>query len=96
MLMQIVVIDTRLFHAEEFANLEESVRAGRSQVRAAQLDDPAGAQKAVQGIASHLNDACIGTISEIFDADQPFTPRGCIAQAWSVAEALRCWAKTAD
>jgi len=44
----------------------------------------------------HLNEACIGSISEIFDAESPFTPRGCIAQAWSVAEVLRCFALTAD
>jgi len=31
-----------------------------------------------------------GTISEVFDAEPPFTPRGCVAQAWSVAEVLRC------
>jgi predicted glycogen debranching enzyme len=43
-----------------------------------------------------LDEACIGSISEIFDAADPFTPRGCIAQAWSVAEALRCWIKTAS
>jgi predicted glycogen debranching enzyme len=42
----------------------------------------------------HLNDSCIGTIAEIFDAGDPYTPRGCVAQAWSVAEVLRCWAKT--
>jgi glycogen debranching enzyme len=36
----------------------------------------------------------MGTISEIFDAEPPFTPRGCIAQAWGVAEFLRCWMKT--
>ena len=41
------------------------------------------------------SEACIGSISEIFDAEEPFTPRGCIAQAWSVAEVLRCWVKTA-
>jgi glycogen debranching enzyme len=29
----------------------------------------------------------------VFDAEPPFTPRGCIAQAWSVAEVLRCWIK---
>jgi glycogen debranching enzyme len=52
-------------------------------------DDPAGASKALEGFSAHLNDACIGSISEIFDADPPFTPRGCIAQAWSVAEVLR-------
>ena len=38
----------------------------------------------------HLGDACIGTISEIFDAMAPHEPRGCVAQAWSVAEVLRC------
>jgi predicted glycogen debranching enzyme len=36
----------------------------------------------------------IGTIAEIFDAEPPFTPRGCMSQAWSVAEVLRCWLKT--
>ncbi|PKM11577.1 MAG: glycogen debranching protein [Gammaproteobacteria bacterium HGW-Gammaproteobacteria-3] len=39
----------------------------------------------------HLNAACIGQVSEIFDAEPPFTPRGCFAQAWSVAEILRVW-----
>lgn len=37
----------------------------------------------------HLNEAGVGTISEIFDAEAPHTPRGCIAQAWGVGEALR-------
>ncbi|MDF2441380.1 MAG: hypothetical protein JWN98_2364, partial [Abditibacteriota bacterium] len=37
----------------------------------------------------HLDQAGIGSISEIFDGDEPHTPRGCIAQAWSVAETLR-------
>jgi glycogen debranching enzyme len=36
-----------------------------------------------------LSDAGVGSIAEIFDAEPPFTPRGCIAQAWSVAEVLR-------
>jgi len=40
----------------------------------------------------HLRDHGVGSLSEIFDGDPPFTPRGCIAQAWSVAELLRCWA----
>ena len=39
----------------------------------------------------HLTNAGLGSISEIFDGDAPFTPRGCIAQAWSVAEVLRAW-----
>ncbi len=40
---------------------------------------------------SHLTDAGLGTISEIFDGDPPHHPRGCIAQAWSVAEILRAY-----
>jgi predicted glycogen debranching enzyme len=40
----------------------------------------------------HMSEAGIGSISEIFDAEHPYTPRGCIAQAWSVAEVLRCLA----
>jgi predicted glycogen debranching enzyme len=43
----------------------------------------------------HLTEAGIGSISEVFDAEAPFTPRGCIAQAWSAAEVLRSWVKTA-
>jgi predicted glycogen debranching enzyme len=43
------------------------------------------------GMATHLLDAGIGTISEIFDADAPHAARGCVAQAWSVAETLRAW-----
>ena len=45
---------------------------------------------------SHLSDACIGTISEVFDATEPYAPRGCVAQAWSVAEVLRALMKLAD
>lgn len=41
------------------------------------------------GFKLHLIDAGVGQISEIFDADPPFKPRGCFAQAWSVAEVLR-------
>jgi hypothetical protein len=36
----------------------------------------------------------VGSVSEIFDGDPPFTPRGCFAQAWSVAELLRAWQAT--
>ena len=42
-----------------------------------------------------LEEACVGQISEVFDAEEPFLPRGCVAQAWSVAEVLRCWLKVA-
>jgi predicted glycogen debranching enzyme len=44
---------------------------------------------------NHLDEACVGSISEIFDAEPPYTPRGCCAQAWGVAEVLRSWAATA-
>ncbi|MBI2395756.1 MAG: glycogen debranching enzyme family protein [Deltaproteobacteria bacterium] len=57
-------------------------------------DDKAGARRFLSGLCDHLDHACIGSISEIFDAQPPFTARGCVAQAWSVAEALRCWVKT--
>ena len=43
----------------------------------------------LDGFRAELGAACIGTISEVFDAEPPFTPRGCVAQAWSVAEVLR-------
>jgi predicted glycogen debranching enzyme len=58
-------------------------------------DDIAGARKFVASFEPHLNEGAIGSISEIFDAEAPYHQRGCIAQAWSVAEALRCWVKTA-
>ena len=57
-------------------------------------DDYTGARRFLEGFPAHLGDACMGSISEVFDADQPFIPRGCVAQAWSVAEVLRCWVKT--
>lgn len=56
--------------------------------------DTQGARELLAGFAEHLDEACIGSISEVFDAEAPFTPRACIAQAWSVAEVLRCWIKT--
>jgi glycogen debranching enzyme len=59
-------------------------------------DDRAGARRLCEGLIEHLGEACLGTISEVFDAEPPFTPRGCAAQAWSVAEALRCWVKTEE
>jgi predicted glycogen debranching enzyme len=52
------------------------------------------ARRFLHGLIEHLGDACVGSVSEIFDADEPFTPRGCVAQAWSVAELLRCWQLT--
>ncbi len=49
------------------------------------------ARKCFQELMPHIEDAGIGTVSEIFDADWPHAPRGCIAQAWSVAEILRAY-----
>ena len=57
-------------------------------------DDRAGARRTLAGFLPHLDEACVGSISEVFDAVPPFHARGCIAQAWSVAEVLRCWALT--
>ena len=47
------------------------------------------AKKVIDNFKYHLNEACIGSVSEIFDADPPHHPRGCVAQAWGVAEVLR-------
>ncbi len=44
---------------------------------------------------NHLGDYGVGSIAEIFDGSPPFAPRGCIAQAWSVAETLRTWVEIA-
>jgi predicted glycogen debranching enzyme len=49
----------------------------------------AEAVETIRLFASHLNEGCIGTVSEIFDGDAPHHPRGCVAQAWGVAEILR-------
>ena len=43
----------------------------------------------LRNFLEHLDEAGVGTISEIFDAEAPFLPHGCIAQAWGVGEALR-------
>jgi predicted glycogen debranching enzyme len=56
-------------------------------------DDHGGIERLIDGFAAHLGEACIGSVSEIFDAEAPFTPRGCVAQAWSVAEVLRILVK---
>jgi predicted glycogen debranching enzyme len=57
-------------------------------------EDRVGARALLDGFQVHLDQACVGSISEIFDAEPPYTPRGCVAQAWSVAEVLRVLEKT--
>jgi len=55
-------------------------------------DTPGGRQQSLQwldGFRTHMCHAGLGHISEIFDGDTPHQPRGCIAQAWSVAAVLR-------
>jgi predicted glycogen debranching enzyme len=58
--------------------------------------DKAGARRVLEGFDPQMVEGAIGTISEIFDAEAPYHQRGCVAQAWSVAEALRCWIRTAE
>lgn len=50
-------------------------------------------KKVIDGFGYHLKEGCIGSVAEIFDADAPHHPRGCIAQAWGVAEWLRVMKK---
>ena len=47
----------------------------------------------IAGFKTHLSEAMVGQVSEIFDADTPHLARGCAAQAWSVAELLRITTK---
>jgi glycogen debranching enzyme len=56
--------------------------------------DRVAARRLLQNFQEHLFDAGVGSISEIFDAEEPFRPGGCVAQAWSIAEVLRAWLKT--
>jgi predicted glycogen debranching enzyme len=56
--------------------------------------DLAEARALLASFPAHLLEAGIGTISEVFDGEWPHMPHGCIAQAWSVAEVLRCWKRT--
>lgn len=57
-------------------------------------DDPAAARSYLAPLLRHLREHGVGSFSEIFDGDPPFTPRGCFAQAWSVAAVLRAWQLT--
>ncbi|BDG02628.1 amylo-alpha-1,6-glucosidase [Anaeromyxobacter oryzae] len=59
-------------------------------------DDGKTARALLDGLVAELGHACIGQISEVFDAEPPFTPRGCVAQAWGVAEVLRVLLETAE
>jgi glycogen debranching enzyme len=52
--------------------------------------DAGRARRILEGLVAHLGENCIGFVSEVFDAAPPYTPGGCVAQAWGVAELLRC------
>jgi glycogen debranching enzyme len=54
-------------------------------------DAPATARTFLAPFAHHLEDGGLGSISEILEGDEPHVPRGCVAQAWGVAEVLRVW-----
>ena len=56
-------------------------RSGQARTQAAEW---------LEGFLEHMQTAGLGQVSEIADGDPPHKPRGCIAQAWSVAELLRC------
>jgi glycogen debranching enzyme len=49
----------------------------------------------LQPMADQLYTHGLGSLSEIFDGDAPIAPRGCIAQAWTIAKVLRVWHETA-
>jgi predicted glycogen debranching enzyme len=53
--------------------------------------DVAAVRQLLDPFAHHLCDAGLGSVSEILEGDPPHLPRGCIAQAWGVAEVLRVW-----
>ena len=53
--------------------------------------DRARAREFLAPFQNHLNIHGLGSASEIFDGNPPFTPQGCFAQAWSVGEVLRAW-----
>jgi predicted glycogen debranching enzyme len=59
-------------------------------------DDPARARSFLAPLRRHLADHGVGSVSELFDGDPPFAPRGTPAQAWGVAQLLEAWTATRD
>ena len=66
---------------------EAFFRVYQDKVQALELLEPMGL---------HLAEACVGTVSEIFDGDAPHQARGCFAQAWGVSETLRVWIEISE
>ncbi len=54
-------------------------------------NDKTALQPLMQPLIDNLWSTCLGMISEVAEPEPPYTPAGCFAQAWSVAELLRCW-----
>jgi len=69
------------------AFIEAYIKVGNGRAQAIEE-----AKAMLEPVKKHMLEACIGTISEIFDGDLPHTARGCFAQAWSVGEVLRVYA----
>lgn len=62
----------------------------------ARVQGPAGRRKARKLFADlepRLAEAGLGSLSEVYDAEPPHAPRGCIARAWTVGELLRAWSE---
>lgn len=58
--------------------------------------DPERARAFLIPLLRQLASHCVGTLSEIFDGDPPFTPHGCVAQAWTVGEVLKVWKEISE
>ena len=59
-------------------------------------DRRAQARDGLHGLVADMERSCLGQIAEIFDAEPPFQSRGCVAQAWGVAELLRALDRVSD
>jgi predicted glycogen debranching enzyme len=77
-----------------FIEASLKVQSGRADGRRKNRNVSESARSYLYPLLHHLAAAGLGSISEIFDGDDPFAPRGCVAQAWSVAEILRVWEAT--
>jgi predicted glycogen debranching enzyme len=58
-------------------------------------DDLEHGEALLRAFDEHLDESAVGSIGEIFDAEPPYTHRGCVAQAWSVSEVLRSFVRFA-
>jgi predicted glycogen debranching enzyme len=73
--------------------LDARLRVSGSDDEVARAHEEERCRGILEAFHDHLAQAGLGSISEIFDGEAPHTPRGCIAQAWSVAEVLRLWSR---